>query len=201
MTTFTVAKVAQDLATRGFAFVPRNPELLVGDSELPVVARRAFHGPLAEVVETVLGQGMLSDCQASAPAGWHRGRNDIVSSNAPSQFLLGIDVVLSSGGVVEVVQGSGRLRGEAPVTPAATVALQLPREHLLLLDARLVRRWPEAELDRVTWFSLVRSWLEPLRDFSKLAERSASDAQFWGVASRPARSIEAWLAAHSRRAR
>lgn len=209
--TSTVSLCVQQLETQGWAVVeavlsPKMIALLTrGSGGFPEfrIIRQVFEGLPMRIMETIAGRMVLSMARYGVSQEWHRGRDDIVASGAPADFISGFDVGLrldSEPCILEVISGSARLG------PRDVIPLQLQRtvevavHAVVILDSRTVRRWSAQLASRIFWFSVVRPWIMPLMNFfDKLPKDTPPRAlQFAGMP--PAKDVGEWLfRAHPKR--
>ena len=204
----TVALCMQMLETQGWVVIRQNlsPRLLTSlargfpnpnPSEL-VLVRQVFDGLPMRIIQGLIGEVMLSAIKYGAQQGWHRGRNDTVSSGAPANFIPGFDLAAildSESCSVDVIAGSGRLETGEDYPVEISQSIEIAPGDLAIFDSRLLRRWPS---DRCQWVyssSVIRPWITPLSDFSSRIglDMPPRALRFYGVPWQPARDVGEWL--------
>jgi hypothetical protein len=197
----------QELATQGYTVVPGNisPRLrkhLLRYAESPHdllgLTRQAFDGLPMRMTEALIGESVLSAFGVGVDTGWHRGRGDTVESSAPGEFIPGFDFATVPGPEpcsLELIPGSGRLRPDDAIPVQTLRRVNLEPGDQIILDSRLLRRWPDKRTGDVFWLSTIRPWLTPAMDFLGLLEPNAPPRalRFFGVPGAPSRDVGAWL--------
>ncbi len=204
---FKLAEVG--LATQGWCTIPailceatrKSSARSRSGEPSPKVLREIYLGLPARLIEAVLGPAVLSQLLIEEVQEWTRGDDAPRRDGAPVDFVAGFDVLYTDGDAsveIEVVSGSHRLDG--PTDDQPTLRLALSPDDIAVLDSTLVRRRREGG-GRVVRFSVVRSWMAPVRDFSESCSNDAPSRLrfFLGATSKPAADAIDWLhRAHGR---
>jgi hypothetical protein len=201
-----IARYIQELETRGWAVVEGCVSLQAqghlrqgcyNRAEIKIV-HQIFDGLPMCVTQGLIGGVILSQVMYGGDANWNRGRSDTITSGAPAEFIPGVDLAFALGGktcLVEVIPGSGRLSAGDPCPTDISQVVELAPGDLAIFDSRLLRRWLPEHNRWVFCFSVIRSWLMPLSDFSEAlgAETQAGVPCFFDTPLSPPRDVGEWL--------